>query len=66
MHELTIQYNESTTEFIQDINTFVFATKLLLRGIYTEQPAHNTLLFASQQDLMYATLAYTGKGQLQW
>ena len=38
----------------------------LLRGIYTEQPAHNTLLFASQQDLMYATLAYTGKGQLQW
>ena len=66
MHELTIQYDLTTTEFIQDINTFDFATKLLLRGIYTEQPAHNTLLFASQQDLMYATLAYTGKGQLQW
>jgi hypothetical protein len=66
MHTLTIQYDTSTTEFIQDINTFDFATKLLLRGIYTEQPTHNTLLFASQQDLVYATLAYTGKGQLQW
>ena len=66
MHTLTIQYNESTTEFIQDINTFDFATKLLLRGVYTEQPTHNSLLFSTQQDLLYATLAYTGKGQLQW
>jgi len=55
-----------TTEYIQDINTFSFATDLMLRGVYSEQPNANTLLFASQQDLVYATLAYRGRASLEW
>ena len=58
--------DSSTTEYIQDINTFSFATDLMLRGIYSEQPNANTLLFASQQDLVYATLAYKGNASLEW
>ena len=65
MNELRF-IDSSTTEYIQDINTFSFATDLMLRGIYTEQPNANTLLFASQQDLVYATLAYSGNATLEW
>jgi hypothetical protein len=65
MNELRF-IDSSTTEYIQDINTFSFATDLMLRGVYSEQPNANTLLFASQQDLVYATLAYRGRASLEW
>lgn len=66
MYTLTIQYDSTTTDYIQDVNTFSFATDLLLRGVYCEQPTQNTLVFESEQDLAYATLAYTGKADLAW
>ena len=66
MYTLTLNYKSSTTSYIQDVNTFAFATDLLLRGIYCEQPSDNTLVFSSQSDLAYATLAYSGTASLAW
>jgi len=65
MYLLNINYDDTVTDFMQDINTFCFATDLSLRGIYTEQPSDYQLLFSSEQDRMYATLAYTGNGTLE-
>jgi hypothetical protein len=50
---------------MQDINTFTFATELLLRGVYTEQPNDNTLLFWSESDRTYAVLQYQGSAVLE-
>ena len=55
MYLLNINYDDTVTDFMQDINTFCFATDLSLRGIYTEQPSDSQLLFNSEQDRMYAT-----------
>ena len=65
MYLLNINYDDSVTDFIADINTFSFATDLLLRGIYTEQSDSCTLVFDSERERMYATLAYTGTGVLE-
>ena len=66
MYKLTLHYDPSTTSLIQDVNTFDFATDLLLRGIYTEQSADNELLFEDEADLAYACLAYSGSARLEW
>ena len=66
MYVLTLNYDSSSTEYIQDINTFSFATDLLLRGVYCDQPSANTLQFTSESDLLYATLAYQGTAVLAW
>ena len=65
MYLLTIHYDDTVTDFIADVNTFSFATDLLLRGIYTEQSDSCTLVFDSERERMYATLAYTGTGVLE-
>ena len=65
MYLLTIHYDDTVTDFMQDINTFCFATDLMLRGIYTEQPRDDQLLFTSEQDRTYACVAYTGNGFLE-
>ena len=65
MYLLNILYDDSVTDYIADINTFSFATDLMLRGIYTEQTASCTLVFDTDQERMYATLAYTGTGVLE-
>ena len=65
MYLLTIHYDDSVTDFMQDINTFAFATDLMLRGVYTEQPRDDQLLFNSEQDRTYAVISYTGNGTLE-
>jgi hypothetical protein len=65
MYSLTLHYDSSTTAYMQDINTFTFATELLLRGVYTEQPNDNTLLFWSESDRTYAVLQYQGSAVLE-
>ena len=64
MYLLNINYDDTVTDFMQDINTFCFATDLSMRGIYTEQPTDSQLLFSCEKDRMYATLSYTGNGTL--
>ena len=66
MYTLTLEYDSATTSMIQDINTFTFATDLMLRGVYTDQPNDNTLLFTTESDLNYAILAYKGTASLEW
>ena len=65
MYLLNIHYDDTVTDFIADVNTFSFATELLLRGIYTEQPRDDQLLFGSEQDRTYAVISYTGNGTLE-
>ena len=65
MYLLNILYDDSVTDYIADVNTFSFATDLMLRGIYTEQSDSCTLVFDSERERMYATLAYTGTGVLE-
>ena len=65
MYLLNILYDDSVTDYIADINTFSFATDLMLRGIYTEQTDSCTLVFDTDRERMYATLAYTGTGVLE-
>ena len=65
MYLLNIHYDDTVTDFIADVNTFSFATELLLRGIYTEQPSDNSLVFNTDEDRTYACVAYTGKGVLE-
>ena len=60
MYYLTLEYPDSTSDMMRDINTFAFATDLLLRGIYCDQPDECTLVFDSEQDSVYASLLYTG------
>jgi hypothetical protein len=64
MHVLQF-IDDTTTSYIQDINTFTFATQLMLRGVYSEQPSDDTLVFASSSDLDYAILAYNGNARLE-
>lgn len=66
MYTLKFSYDASTTPFIQDVNTFSFATLLMLRGVYTSQPSADLLVFDSESDLNYAILAYTGTASLEW
>lgn len=66
MYTLTLEYDTATTSLMQDVNTFTFATDLMLRGVYTDQPTDNSLLFTSSQDLHYALLAYKGNARLAW
>ena len=60
MYYLTLEYPASTSDMMQDVNTFAFATDLLLRGIYCDQPDACTLSFDSEQDSVYASLLYSG------
>ena len=66
MYTLKFSYSDSTTPFIQDVNTFSFATLLMLRGVYTSQPSADLLVFDSESDLNYAILAYNGTASLEW
>ena len=66
MYTLTLEYDSATTSLMQDVNTFTFATDLMLRGVYTDQPHDNTLLFTTESDLHYALLAYKGTARLAW
>lgn len=60
MYSVHFEYPDSTTSMLRDVNTFSFATELLLRGIYCEQPDESTLVFDSERDALYATLKYNG------
>jgi len=60
MYSVHFEYPDSTTSMLCDVNTFAFATELLLRGIYCEQPDECTLVFDSERDALYATLKYSG------
>ena len=66
MYTLKFSYDDFTTPFIQDVNTFSFATDLMLRGVYTSQPDADLLVFESESDLNYAILAYNGTASLEW
>ncbi len=65
MYLLRIHYDPSVTDYIADVNTFSFATDLLLRGVYTEQSDSCTLQFDTPSDRTYACVAYTGTGVLE-
>ena len=60
MYSVHFEYPDSTTSMLRDVNTFAFATELLLRGIYCEQPDESTLVFDTERDALYATLKYNG------
>lgn len=60
MYCVHFEYPSSTTHLMRDVNTFAFATDLLLRGIYCEQPDESTLVFDTERDALYAVLKYTG------
>ena len=66
MYKLKFGYKDTATPFIRDVNTFTFATDLLLRGVYTTQPEEDVLVFDTESDLNYAILANNGTASLEW
>ena len=59
MYSVHFEYPDSTTSMLRDVNTFSFATELLLRGIYCDQTDDCTLVFDNERDALYATLKYS-------
>lgn len=60
MYTVHFEYPTATSAMLRDVNTFAYATDLLMRGIYCEQPDESTLVFDSERDAVYAILKYTG------
>lgn len=64
MYSVHFEYPQSTTDLVRDVNTFAFATELLLAGVYCDQPNSSELVFESERDALYATLKYAGSASL--